>query len=308
MASPVQPIARLSLAAGAGVLAILLATVVFRAPAPLTVLGGGPAATVVPTPPATVQTTAPATAPQAFGAPTDAPFPQPTDPLCQLRTRHVAGGQYILSNDEYNSSASECIQTDGNADFTVQNSDIYSTTGSPGAYPDIYKGCAWGSCTYNSGFPVQVSAMNPGEVTTSWSITQPGGSDMYDAAYDIWFNQTSYAPTQPNGAELMVWLARQGGVQPFGREIAYDVSIGGDTFDVWEGAQHDWDTVSYVLVGGANSVTGLDVDLLTQDSVDRGYIQPSWYLIDVEAGFELWRGGAGLATNSFSVDVRGAGD
>jgi hypothetical protein len=27
----------------------------------------------------------------------------------------------------------------------------------------------------------------------------------------------------------------------------------------------------------------------------------------VESGFELWRGGAGLATNSFSVKVAGGG-
>jgi hypothetical protein len=36
-----------------------------------------------------------------------------------------------------------------------------------------------------------------------------------------------------------------------------------------------------------------------------GYTQSDWYLIDVEAGFELWQGGAGLETNSFSVDVNG---
>ena len=40
--------------------------------------------------------------------------------------------------------------------------------------------------------------------------------------------------------------------------------------------------------------------------VSRGYTKSSWYLIDVEAGFELWQGGAGLATNSFSVSVAGA--
>ncbi|MCW2929205.1 MAG: glycoside hydrolase, family 6, partial [Actinomycetia bacterium] len=43
------------------------------------------------------------------------------------------------------------------------------------------------------------------------------------------------------------------------------------------------------------------------DAVRRGYISSSWYLIDVEAGFELWQGGAGLATNSFSVNAGGSG-
>ena len=57
----------------------------------------------------------------------------------------------------------------------------------------------------------------------------------------------------------------------------------------------------------ATSVSGLDVGALAQDAVSRGYLSSSCYLIDVEAGFELWRGGAGLATGSFSVNVAGAG-
>src|SRR6202034_3816010 len=43
-----------------------------------------------------------------------------------------------------------------------------------------------------------------------------------------------------------------------------------------------------------------------QDSVSRGYTKSAWYLIDIEAGFELWQGGAGLATNSFSVSINGS--
>ncbi len=40
------------------------------------------------------------------------------------------------------SSAPECISTDGSADFTVANSSISnSTSGAPGGYPSIYKGC-----------------------------------------------------------------------------------------------------------------------------------------------------------------------
>src|SRR5262249_12844595 len=54
------------------------------------------------------------------------------------------------------------------------------------------------------------------------------------------------------------------------------------------------------------SVRDLDVGTLAQDAVRRGFISSSCYLIDVEAGFELWQGGAGLATGSFSVNVAGA--
>ena len=57
------------------------------------------------------------------------------------------------------------------------------------------------------------------------------------------------------------------------------------------------------MTSPATSVSNLDIDQLVADAVSRGYIQTSWYLIDVEAGFELWQGGAGLATNSFSVNT-----
>jgi len=59
------------------------------------------------------------------------------------------------------------------------------------------------------------------------------------------------------------------------------------------------------MTTGTTSVRHLDLQALAADAVSRGYIASSWYLISVEAGFELWHGGAGLATNSFSVNVAG---
>ncbi|HWF81578.1 MAG TPA: cellulose binding domain-containing protein [Streptosporangiaceae bacterium] len=230
--------------------------------------------------------------------------------LCQSQTAGVSGGTYIVQNNEWNSSASECVTTDGNADFTVANSSISnSTSGAPGGYPSIYQGCHWGNCSSGglSSNPIQVSNLTAGKVTTSWSTTQPGGSNDYDVAYDIWFNQTPTTNGQPNGTELMVWLNHNGPVQPFGSQVASNVSIGGHTYNIWFGTQSTWDTVSYTMTSPATSVSNLDIGALTQDMVSRGYTKSSWYLIDVEAGFELWQGGAGLATNSFSVSVNGGG-
>jgi cellulase/cellobiase CelA1 len=227
--------------------------------------------------------------------------------LCQEQTASVAGGSYIVQNNEYDSSAQECVTTDGNADFTVASSSIdNATNGSPGAYPSIYQGCHWGDCSSGglSSEPIEVSNLTPGTATTSWSTTQTG-SGAYDVAYDIWFNQTPTTTGQPNGTEIMVWLNHNGSVQPFGSEVATNVSIGGHTYDVWYGRQSTWGTVTYEMTSPAASVSNLDIGTLAQDSVGRGYAESSWYLIDVEAGFELWQGGAGLATNSFSVTLNG---
>jgi Glycosyl hydrolase family 12/Cellulose binding domain/Putative Ig domain len=232
-----------------------------------------------------------------------------TTTLCNSQTASVSGGTYIVQNNEWGSSAPECITTDGNADFTVANSSISNATnGAPGGYPSIYQGCHWGNCSAGglSTSPIQVSNLSTGKVTTSWSTTQPGGSSAYDVAYDIWFNQTPTTSGQPNGAELMVWLNHNGPVQPFGSQVASNVSIGGHTYNVWFGTQ-GWNTISYTMTSGTSSVSNLDIGQLTADASSRGYIQSSWYLIDAEAGFELWQGGAGLATNSFSLNIGGGG-
>jgi hypothetical protein len=231
-----------------------------------------------------------------------------TSTLCASQTAPVSGGTYIVQNNEWNSSASECVTTDGGADFTVANSAISnSTSGAPGGYASIYQGCHWGNCSSGglTTTPIQVSNLSAGKVTTSWSTTQPGGSNDYDVAYDIWYNQTPTTAGQPNGTEIMVWLNHNGPVQPFGSEVASNVSIGGHTYNIWEGNQSTWDTVSYTMTSPATSVSNLDVGLLTQDSVSRGFTKSSWYLIDIEAGFEMWQGGQGLATNSFSVNIGG---
>jgi hypothetical protein len=230
--------------------------------------------------------------------------------LCQMQTTPVAGGVYTVQNNEWGSGAAECVSTDGNADFTVANSAIdNATNGAPGGYPSIYQGCHWGNCTSGglSASPVQVSDLTAGKVTTSWNTTQPGGSNDYDVAYDIWFNQTPATTGQPNCTELMVWLNHNGPVQPFGSEVATGVTVGGRGYNVWEGSQGSFDTVSYTMTTPATSVTGLDLAPLAQDAVSRGYLSSSCYLIDVEAGFELWQGGAGLATNSFAVNINGGG-
>ena len=232
-----------------------------------------------------------------------------TTPLSGTQSRPVAGGAYTVQNNEWGSGAPQSITTNGNAGFAVTNSSINdATNAAPGGYPSIYAGCHWGNCTHGGlgAHPVQVTRLTiPGTVTTSWKTRQPGGSAAYDVAYDLWFNHTPAATGQPDGAELMVWLNHHGPVQPFGSQVG-TATIGGISYQVWEGAQPWGDTISYVMARPTTSVSNLDVGALAAAAVRRGYIRTSWYLIDVEAGFELWRGGAGLATDSFSVNLSGS--
>jgi cellulose 1,4-beta-cellobiosidase len=216
----------------------------------------------------------------------------------QYDTASVAGGLYHVQTDKWDSSATMCISTDGNADFTVSQSALNNNGDAPGAYPSIYRGCHWGSCTANSGLPLQVSRM--GNPTTSWSTSQPG-SGTYDVAYDIWFNQTSYTSGQPNGLEMMIWLNSRGGVVPSNSKVG-QVTLDGRTYNVWYKRTSSWNYVAYQMVNSTTSVSNLNIGTLARDAESRGYLNASWYLIDVEAGFEIWQGGTGLATTSFSVN------
>jgi Glycosyl hydrolase family 12 len=226
--------------------------------------------------------------------------------LCGSQSAAVSGGAYTIMNNEWNSDAPQCITAGGDASFTVTSSSIAVRNGTPGGYPFIYKGCHWGACTSGSGLPIRVSDIHPGTVITSWHTTQPRGSSVYDVTYDIWFNQAPTTTGQPDGAELMIWLNHHGHVHPAGAQVASNVSIGGHDYNVWLRRER-WNTISYAMTTGATSVSHLDLQALVADAVSRGYVGRSLYLIAVEAGFELWRGGVGLAANSFSVHVAGGG-
>jgi hypothetical protein len=228
-----------------------------------------------------------------------------TTKLCHSQTASVSGGAYTVDNNEWNSKAPECITTNGKPEFRVANSSIANgKDGAPGGYPDIYKGCFYGACTSGSGLPIRVSKIRAGTVTTSWRTAQPGGSNIYNAAYDIWFNKTPTTRGKANGAELMIWLNHHGPKHPYGTEVASNVSIGGRTYNVYYGARTgSYGTVTYEMTSRARSVSNLDLRPLETSAVSRGYLSKSWYLITVQAGFEVWQGGTGLATKSFSVKV-----
>lgn len=208
-------------------------------------------------------------------------------------------GAYNFQMNEWNSSLLECANISGNG-FTITTANFnLPTNGAPATYTSIYRGCHWGTCTSSNPFPIQES--NIASATTSVNITQPSGYNN-DAAYDIWFNQTSTTTGQPNGTEVMIWLNHQGVIQPFGSPTS-TATIDGADYEVWTGNQSSWKVISYVATNPVTGVTNLDLKPFFADAVSRGSLDPSWWLIDVEYGFEIWTGGQGLAMSNFSVSA-----
>ena len=212
----------------------------------------------------------------------------------------VPGGEFTIQTNEWNSNLPQCVTYTGGTAWSVSTANFnLQPGGAPATYPSIYKGCHWGNCTSNSGLPIQIS--NLGSAVSSWSTTQPA-SGAYDVAYDIWINSTPTTNGQPDGTEVMIWLNSRGGVGPFGSQTGTS-NAAGHSWNVFTGRQVSWNIISYVLQGGGTSFTNLDVAALLRDAVARGSINPNHFLIDSEVGFEIWNGGQGLATNSYSFNA-----
>ncbi|MFZ5988829.1 MAG: GH12 family glycosyl hydrolase domain-containing protein [Bacillota bacterium] len=214
----------------------------------------------------------------------------------------VNGGRYIVNNNVWGASTAQSISVnESTGAFKVTRSDHnVPSNGAPASYPSIFAGSHWGNTTSNSGMPIMVN--NIGSANSSWSIS-PISSGAWDAAYDIWFNKSSSTSGQPDGAEMMIWLNHRG-VQPAGSKVG-TANIAGATWDVWY-ANMGWNYIAYVRTSPTNSFNA-DLKAFFNDAQSRGYVQGTWYLTAVEAGFELWQGGAGLSSNSFSVSVNGGG-
>ncbi len=228
--------------------------------------------------------------------------------LCNYQVASVSAHAYKVQNNEWGSTAAECVSTDGGADFTVASSAIANkTAGAPGGYPSIFAGCHWGDCTKGglASNPVMLGTLGLTNVISSWATTEPSGSgNAYDVAYDLWINQTPATSGKPNGSEIMVWLTSRGGVRPAGIQVDSDVSIDGYRYNIWyqPASTGSADIVTYQMTTQRSSVTNLNIGDLIVNAELNGYTVPSWYLISVEAGFEIWQGGKALTTTSFSVD------
>ncbi|GAA0654135.1 hypothetical protein GCM10010193_00300 [Kitasatospora atroaurantiaca] len=208
----------------------------------------------------------------------------------------VGGGRYRIMPDEWNSSAEVCMSSDGGANFTVTSSALTNATntrpGAPGAYTRIEYVPRAGE------LPMPVATM--GDTLTSWRTTT-GAAGQYNVAYDLWYADAGAGCGPTTSHELMIWLNRQGGPVPLG-SATQQVTLGGRAYQVyqWQDAISGKQVISYLMSSPTNSVYDLNLRTITSDAVVRGYVPGNGELCSVQAGFEIWNGGTGLAATSFS--------
>jgi hypothetical protein len=222
----------------------------------------------------------------------------------QFGSTTIAGGKYVVQNNNWGDTTTQCINVTSTGFSIASASHNKPQNGAPGSYPSVYAGCHYANCSTGSGLPLAVSSGQFGTISTSVDMSYPSNGSIFDAAYDIWFDPTPRTDGQNTGAELMIWLNHTGSVQPVGSRVA-TVNLAGGTWDVWFG-NIGWNVVSYVRQTTTNSIS-FNVSTFWNDLVGRGYGQNSWFITSVQAGFEPWVNGTGLAVNNFSYNISGGG-
>jgi hypothetical protein len=217
--------------------------------------------------------------------------------ICEEFGSTTIQSRYVVMNNRWGTSSPQCINVTGTGFQVTQADGSVPTNGAPKSYPAVYNGCHYTNCSPGTNLPAQLSTIGSAPTSVSYSYV---GDAVFDAAYDIWLDP------QPkkdgvNATEIMVWYNHVGAVQPVGSKVG-TVTVAGRTWDLWSGNNGGNDVLSFVAPS-AIAGWGFDVKDFAAVAISRGKAQDNWYLTSVQAGFEPWQNGAGLAVTDFSSSV-----
>ncbi|OOM10716.1 GH12 family glycosyl hydrolase domain-containing protein [Clostridium saccharobutylicum] len=160
----------------------------------------------------------------------------------------------------------------------------------------------------------KVSAVNT--LKSSFNVTVPISGTSMETAYDIWLHDPNYSnpDSKKNKHEIMIWMNKFGDVNPisYGWDasgpipVYRNVSIGGQTWNVYYGDNTQNMVYSFVRTGGNVNSGSVDIKAITNWIKST----PKWYgdiqFDNVQFGYEItssYNNGKGqnFNTNNFSV-------
>jgi hypothetical protein len=236
-------------------------------------------------------------------------MPGPTTLSGRWATLDVHHGFY--NNNVWNPSADGGRQAahvwPSTSTFEIVQADNQVWTGIPAAYPTIVHGCHWGRCGPDIGLSTDSNPLKVGDLDrlqVTWQVEVPS-SGAWNVAAEFWTHSEPVASGQADGAEVMIILDKRD-VQPDGRKVD-SVQLEGRRWEVWHTSDPGWDFVSYLAVEPTHRVE-FDAATFLRDAVQRGYVNADHHVYTYQTGFEVWRGGKGLALTDYAVEVvRAAG-
>ncbi|MFF7143152.1 cellulose binding domain-containing protein [Streptomyces nodosus] len=221
--------------------------------------------------------------------------------ICDAYGSTTIQGRYVVQNNRWGTSAAQCI-TVTSSGFKVSQADgSVPTNGAPKSYPSVYNGCHYTNCSPGTALPARLDTISSAPTSISYSYVSDA---VYDAAYDIWLDPTA-RKDGVNRTEIMVWFNKVGSIQPVGSQTG-TATVAGRSWQVWSGSNGSNNVLSFVAPSAIGS-WNFDVMDFVQQAVSRQLAANNWYLTSVQAGFEPWQNGAGLAVTSFSSEIRTGG-
>jgi hypothetical protein len=222
--------------------------------------------------------------------------------LCEQFGSTTIQGRYVVQNNRWGTSETQCISVSDSGFRITQADGSVPTNGAPKSYPSVYNGCHYTNCSPGTNLPARLSTISSAPTGISYSYVSNAA---YDAAYDIWLDPTPRT-NGVNRTEIMIWFDKVGSVQPVGSAVG-TATVAGRQWQVWSGNNGSNDVLSFVAPSTISS-WNFDVMEFARQAVSRGLAQNNWYLTSVQAGFEPWQNGAGLAVTSFSSIVNTGGN
>ncbi|GAA2253445.1 glycosyl hydrolase family 5 [Streptomyces ruber] len=232
---------------------------------------------------------------------TAVPAAQADTTLCEPFGTTTVQGRYVVQNNRWGSSGTQCVTATDTGFRVTQADGSVPTNGAPKSYPSIFNGCHYTTCSPGTNLPARISGISsaPSSITYTYA-----GNAVYNASYDIWLDPTPRTDGV-NRTEIMIWFNKVGPIQPIGSQVG-TATVAGRSWQVWSGSNGSNDVLSFVAPAAIGSWS-FDVMDFVRETVSRGLAQNSWYLTSVQAGFEPWQNGAGLAVQSFSSTVTTGG-
>lgn len=215
-------------------------------------------------------------------------------------------GDYLIQNEVTGAATAQCLEIDPSVEpfrheFTITQSDHHlPPNGPPAAFPSIFLGCYNGNCSPDSDIPL------PAQVDSIVGLHAFAGFDYVDtgvwtAGHHFLLDPTPRTDGQ-NEVELKVLSNLHGPVQPEGTLV--DIArINMHDWEVWH-SDTDRQVITYVNLRQVRSqppqaLASVHLHSLLDDAIGRGYLDGSWYVTSLQAGFEVWRGGTDLTVTTY---------
>jgi xyloglucan-specific endo-beta-1,4-glucanase len=226
----------------------------------------------------------------------------------------VVGASYKLNNNLWGAgtsgAGSQCVWYDNvSGKWGVNSSHTSGTAQNIKGYPALVRGWLW----YNSSgsiwasstdttFPVALNRI--ASFHSNWTVTVPQNGEKYNTSYDIWMD-ASNNPNHKAQYEIMVWINYKGPAYngsdflPIGPKIASNVTVAGHVWNVYRGWNGTNNVFTFRRATNTNSVSNLNLLALLNYARNQGFVPANYYVLGVQAGFEIVSGGA-FRTESFT--------